>query len=202
MLKDHGIVVGNAYNKYSSKNVLVRQLMRRFYDNLILLVEKANPQTIHEVGCGEGFLATRLQESMDVSIIASDFSELIIDVARELHGDRIEFEVRSIYDLNPDTDAADCIVCAEVLEHLDDPRRALSSLASVARPYCVMSVPREPIWRCLNMARGRYWRDRGNTPGHLQHWSTRSFVNFVSQEFDVIEVRSPLPWTMLLARVR
>jgi hypothetical protein len=30
-------------------------------------------------------------------------------------------------------------------------------------------VPREPIWRIGNMARGRYLGDLGNTPGHIQH---------------------------------
>jgi len=27
-----------------------------------------------------------------------------------------------------------------------------------------VSVPREPLWRMLNMARGAYWKSLGNTP--------------------------------------
>jgi hypothetical protein len=59
-------------------------------------------------------------------------------------------------------------------------------------------VPREPIWRLLNMMRGKYIGSLGNTPGHLQHWSTSEFRKFVAPVFNVVEVRTPLPWTILL----
>ncbi|AMP03321.1 methyltransferase -containing domain protein [Collimonas pratensis] len=42
----------------------------------------------------------------------------------------------------------------------------------------------------------------GNTPGHINHWSTRGFIQLISKYFDVIEVKSPLPWTMLLCQPR
>jgi hypothetical protein len=63
-------------------------------------------------------------------------------------------------------------------------------------------VPREPVWRMTNMARGAYLRDLGNTPGHLNHWSKRSFVSLLSRYGTVEHVRSPFPWTMLLVSVR
>jgi hypothetical protein len=52
-----------------------------------------------------------------------------------------------------------------------------------------------------NMARGAYLRELGNTPGHLNHWSKRSFVSLLSRYGKVEHVRSPFPWTMLLVRV-
>jgi hypothetical protein len=79
---------------------------------------------------------------------------------------------------------------------------ALSILASVARPYLLVSVPREPIWRMLNLLRGAYISQAGNTPGHVQHWSTRAFVRFLREKFEIIKVQKPLPWTMVLCRVR
>jgi hypothetical protein len=62
-------------------------------------------------------------------------------------------------------------------------------------------VPREPLWRGLNMARGAYWRSLGNTPGHVNHWSKREFVSLLSGYGAVEEARSPFPWTMLLVRL-
>jgi hypothetical protein len=59
-------------------------------------------------------------------------------------------------------------------------------------------VPNEPLWRALNMARGAYLSDFGNTPGHLQHWGSRSFRRFIETELDVIEMSRPLPWLMAL----
>jgi len=90
-------------------------------------------------------------------------------------------------------------VGAEVLEHLEDPRVALREIQRTAAGYVLLSVPREPVWRAMNLARFAYWRDLGNTPGHLQHWSSGAFVNLVRAFFEILEVRRPLPWTVVLA---
>jgi len=75
-------------------------------------------------------------------------------------------------------------------------------LAGLATPWAIVSVPREPLWRALNLARLKYVGALGNTAGHLNHWSRRSFVDFLERRFDVVEVRSPIPWTMALCRAR
>ena len=93
----------------------------------------------------------------------------------------------------PTRHAAELVVCCEVLEHLDDPERALEVLAGLARPWLIASVPREPLWRALNLARLSYVGALGNTPGHLNHWSKRGFERFLGERFEVVEVRSPHP---------
>jgi hypothetical protein len=55
------------------------------------------------------------------------------------------------------------------------------------------------VFRGCNLVAGRYVRDLGNTPGHLNHWSRRGFVRFVSQVAEVQEVTSPFPWTCVWA---
>jgi hypothetical protein len=89
----------------------------------------------------------------------------------------------------------------EVLEHVPEPEHTVAEMARCASGYLLVSVPREPLWRMLNMARGAYWPALGNTPGHLNHWSRRSFVGLLSRHGEVVEVRSPFPWTMLLVRL-
>jgi SAM-dependent methyltransferase len=117
-------------------------------------------------------------------------------------GASIPFRVADLYGLDPERDGAELVVCCEVLEHLPDPGRALDILAGLARPHLIASVPREPLWRLLNLARGRYWRDLGNTPGHLQHWSSARFAEMLGSRLEVVEVRKPLPWAMALCRAR
>ena len=53
-------------------------------------------------------------------------------------------------------------------------------MARCAQRWLLVSVPREPVWRMVNMARGAYWKDLGNTPGHVNHWSKRSFTRMLS----------------------
>jgi hypothetical protein len=88
-----------------------------------------------------------------------------------------------------------------VLEHVTDPEHTVAEMAHVARSHLIVSVPREPLWRALNMARGAYLRDLGNTPGHVNHWSRRGFVELLSRHGEIIEIRSPFPWTMIFLRV-
>ena len=98
-------------------------------------------------------------------------------------------------------DEFDLATAIEVLEHVPDPEHTLAEMARCAERHLLVSVPREPLWRMLNMARGAYLGQLGNTPGHLNHWSKRSFVRLLSQHGEVVELRSPFPWTMLLVRL-
>ena len=89
----------------------------------------------------------------------------------------------------------------EVLEHVPDPEATVAEMARVASRHLLVSVPREPLWRGLNIARGSYVKDLGNTPGHVNHWSKRDFVAFLNRHGRVVEARSPFPWTMCLVDV-
>ena len=95
----------------------------------------------------------------------------------------------------------DLAAAIEVLEHVPDPAHTVSEMARCAQRHLLVSVPREPLWRMLNLARGAYVSELGNTPGHLNHWSRRSFVRLLSRHGEVLEIRSPFPWTMLLVRL-
>ena len=200
---EDGIVVGNVYNKYESGNPIARYLLANFHGALLDLIRQSGAREAHEVGCGEGYLSAFLHEQLGLRIRGSDRSAEIIRVARELHSPlEMYFTNRSIYDLQETDDSAPLIVCCEVLEHLEEPRRALRILRELARPYAIMSTPREPAWRIANMLRGKYIRDLGNTPGHVQHWSRRGLLRLLSDDFEVVDVRSPFPWTVALCTAR
>ena len=62
---------------------------------------------------------------------------------------------------------------------MPEPEATVAEMARVAQRWLLVSVPREPLWRGLNMARGAYLRELGNTPGHVNHWSKRAFVSLL-----------------------
>lgn len=202
-IQEDGLVVGNVYDKYGSRNPIVRWIMKGFSDSLDSFVAKASPRTIHEVGCGEGYWVLDWNQQ-GIEARGSDFSKTVIDLARENAKNQDlspgVFSIHSIYEIEPGRDSADLIVCCEVLEHLEKPEEALAALQVAAKGHVILSVPREPIWRILNLARGKYLTSLGNTQGHIQHWSKYGFIRLVTKYFDVLAVKNPIPWTMLLCR--
>ncbi len=196
---DAGNIVGNVYDKYNTSNPIARALMRGFTGAVTDLYLGTGADSVLEVGCGEGHLADHLVkrrrparfEACDVALRPAPGLDPHI-VLREA----------SIYEL-PYPDASfDLVVCCEVLEHLADPAAGLAELARVARRQVLLSTPWEPVWRLLNIARGRYLGALGNTPGHVQHFSRRALVELAATRLGALKVRRPLPWTVILGDVR
>jgi 2-polyprenyl-3-methyl-5-hydroxy-6-metoxy-1,4-benzoquinol methylase len=198
-----GVVTGNTYDKYGSGNPVVRRLMSGFEGALEDLFELASPRSVLDVGCGEGVLVQRWAERLgDGRVVGVDLEEDSIQAGWAEHAaPNLEYKVVETAELPFAANEFDLASAIEVLEHVPDPERTLAEMARCARSHLLVSVPREPLWRALNMARGAYWSSLGNTPGHLNHWSRRSFVALLARHGEVVQVRSPFPWTMLLVRV-
>jgi len=201
MLQHRGVVVGNTYDKYGTKNPIARALMVGFLRAFERALPVAPPERVLEIGAGEGRLLERVRARYPgARCVAAEWSPVLAARARAETG--LPYVAQSAEALGVRDAAVDLVIACEVLEHLQDPERALAEIARVARGRVVLSVPREPLWRALNLARGAYVRDLGNTPGHVQHWSRRAFVALVEARFRVREVFSPLPWTLVAAETR
>jgi SAM-dependent methyltransferase len=198
-----GIVTGNTYDKYGSTNPVVRRLMAGFERTLEELFVQADPQSLLDVGCGEGVLthewALRLGDKRVVGIDLDD--PQLHAQWEDRQAPNLEYRVMKAENLPFADDEFDVASAIEVLEHVPDPEHTVAEMARVASRWLLVSVPREPLWRSLNMARGAYLKDLGNTPGHLNHLSKRSFAALLSRHGEVVEARSPFPWTMLLVRL-
>jgi 2-polyprenyl-3-methyl-5-hydroxy-6-metoxy-1,4-benzoquinol methylase len=202
-VSDAGVVTGNTYDKYGSSNPVVRRLMARFEGTLDELFHKAAPKSLLDVGCGEGVLVHQWAQSMRSGrVVGIDLEEESIQAGwAERQAPNLEYRVMEAENLPFVDNEFELASAIEVLEHVPDPEHTVSEMARCAERHLLVSVPREPLWRILNLARGAYWSELGNTPGHLNHWSRRSFVSLLSRHGKVVEVRSPFPWTMLLVRL-
>lgn len=179
--------------------------MQGFLRSFLELAAMAKPVGCAlEVGCGEGELSMRLArigwdaQGCDIA------DEAVVEARRRAAaaGLTIPFRTLDVLSAGKIYQPSDLVICCEVMEHLEDPSAALDVLAGLSKNFLILSVPREPIWRVLNMMRGCYWKDFGNTPGHIQHWSKHSFLSLLEGRLEVVAVRSPLPWTLALCRVK
>jgi ubiquinone/menaquinone biosynthesis C-methylase UbiE len=198
-----GTVTGNTFDKYGSTNPVVRRLMAGFERALDDLFRAAAPASILDVGCGEGVLTHKWADRIAPGrVVGLDLEDPRIQAEWEQRrADNLEYRVMKAENLPFGDGEFELAAAIEVLEHVPDPEHTVAEMARVASGHLLVSVPREPLWRALNMARGAYLRDLGNTPGHLNHWSKRAFVRLLAQHGEVVEARSPFPWTMLLVRL-
>jgi 2-polyprenyl-3-methyl-5-hydroxy-6-metoxy-1,4-benzoquinol methylase len=197
------IPTGNTFDKYGSRNPIVRRLMTGFEQALSALFERARPASVLDIGCGEGVLtlewAQRLGERPVVGLDLAD-PKLEAEWQRRARPN-LSFVTGRAEALPFGEGEFDLVAAIETLEHVEDPALTLSEMARVAQRHLLVSVPREPLWRALNLSRGAYIRDLGNTPGHVNHWSRRGFERLLSGHGEVTEIRTPFPWTMALVHV-
>ena len=197
------VPTGNTYDKYGSANPVVKRLMSKFHRSLDELWEIARAESVLDVGCGEGVLTCQWAERLPAGrVVGIDLDDPKLRAEWETRRrPNLEYRAEEATSLSFDDGEFDLAAAIEVLEHVPEPETTLSEMARVARSHLLVSVPREPMWRMLNMARGAYLRDLGNTPGHLNHWSKVGFHSLLTRYGTVQEVRTPFPWTMVLVRV-
>ena len=197
------VPTGNTYDKYGSTNPVVRRLMAGFERSLDELFSAAAPGSVLDVGCGEGVLTEQWAQRLGSGrVVGVDLKDPKLEA--EWSGPRrpnLQFQPMRVQQLAFADDEFDLVAATEVLEHVDGPEPALAEMARVARHHLLVSVPHVPLWRGLNVARGAYLRELGNTPGHVNHWTRRSFVALLRRFGEVERIRAPFPWTMLLVRV-
>jgi SAM-dependent methyltransferase len=199
------VPTGNTYDKYGSTNPIERRMMRGFFSALDRYLDHtldhAPPTRIFEIGIGEGVVTSRVIERFDgVPVIGLDLPDE--ELAAQWQSRDLSCAFGDASNLPFPDGAFDLVLAIEVFEHLPDPDAAMAELARVCSGSLIASVPFEPIWRVGNMARGRYLRALGNTPGHINHWTHRGFRQLVGSHFEVVDRSTPLPWTMVLANAR
>lgn len=191
---------GNFYDKYNSKNIIEKTIMKNFFNNIKIAIDSIEFSSMLDVGCGEGYITEFIYQIRQCNKIEGiDISPRIIEEAA-LRIPLAKFSIGSALSIDRPDGSYEIVVASEVLEHLTEPDTALKEIFRVTSKYALVSVPNEPVWRICNMARGKYIGDLGNTPGHIQHWSSSQFIKLVSKYGIIEKVLSPFPWSMLLCQ--
>ncbi len=194
------ILTGHYYNKHASGHPFVRWLVKRYARTLQEWVSGLGIRSALEIGSGEGYILSYVHAARpDLRLTGSDLTVEMAQVGRAqmgqadwcvTRGEQLPFG-ESQFDL--------CLAC-EVLEHVPEPEAVLEEMGRVTRDYIIVSVPDEPLWRVLNVMRGRYLGEWGNTPGHLHHWSAKDIRRAVGKHLKVLQVARPAPWVFVLAQ--
>jgi len=187
--------------KYTTRNLLVQWLIRKFFQKACCLVRQVSPTSVLDVGCGEGLIGPQLMRQLQrvehKIYLGVDKSVETLAVAAQLNPEA-SFVCMKTPSLGIKDRGFDLVLCLEVLEHVEDPFALLAELQRVSSRYCLISVPHEPFFQLASFLRGRHLSSWGNHPEHIQHWGSRSFREVLSNFFIVRVVQQPFPWLLAL----
>ncbi len=188
------------YKKYNSNNPIQRILINNFRKTLFLCLRDLKIDDVLDAGCGEGFILSELKrhnigkhlEGIDSSKEALFIGKRYFPYLNLKHGD--------IYSLPYEDNSFDLVICTEVLEHLEKPNEAINEIKRVSRKYCLLSVPNEPFFKIANFIRGKNLSRWGSDVDHIQCWNSKDFENFIKHKLEILAVKKPFPWTMVLSK--
>lgn len=136
--KEEGKKYFNNYDKLDSE-VLLRYETQA--DLIIKLLSKLDFNSVCEIGCGFGRITNKMLEAFDIqkeNYLAFDLSSDQIQQAKKLFGDKAQFLVSTIDELNVSR-KFDLVLASEVLMHIphNEIQQAISKMVNLSSKYIV-----------------------------------------------------------------
>ena len=182
-------------HKYTNKKFFHNLFLNRFLDTVFYEINKLDPKTILDFGCGEGFFLKAMKDRglSEKKILGVDTRKKAVENASSLLPE-YDFKQTDIFQINPDEFQFDLVMAIEVLEHLYEPEKFVKHLNLLSSRYVLFTVPFEPWFQIINLLRGRDILRLGNHPEHLNHWSLASFRMFLTPYIKIKTLFAKFPW--------
>jgi methionine biosynthesis protein MetW len=158
----------------------------------------AGVRRVLDLGCSTGWLAGALKERGEVEVVGIEREPAYAAIA-EKRCDRVV--VGDVEDVPPDLGRFDCLVAADVLEHLVDPWRALEAYVRLLDPGCraIVSLPNAAHWTTFAaLARGSWPRrpEGIHDATHLRWFTLRDAVELCEGAGLRVEHVERRPWVL------
>jgi methionine biosynthesis protein MetW len=158
----------------------------------------AAARRVLDLGCSTGWLAAALKERSEVEVVGIEREPAYAALAKE-RCDRVV--VGDVEDVPSDLGRFDCLVAADVLEHLVDPWSALEAYARLLEPGCraIVSLPNAAHWTTFAALAAGSWprRPEGiHDATHLRWFTLRDAVDLCEGAGLRVEHVERRPWVL------
>lgn len=134
-------------------------------------------KSVLDIGCGSAYKLLKYLGQYDtLGIEVSPMYEWLLEKYPDRRWMKSDFNT-------PEKFSADLVICADVIEHLEDPDELLAFINRIHCKNVILSTPsRDLLYHFWN--RG-YWGPPKNKH-HIREWSASEFREYVSQTLDVV----------------
>ncbi|MBN8657024.1 MAG: class I SAM-dependent methyltransferase [Anaerolineae bacterium] len=139
-----------------------------------------------DIGCGPGYFLTAAQK-LGFDVYGLDPSDYIVAQAQKTWGDKVQLGL--IESANYAPESFDLVVAFDTFEHIYDPKKFLSAIHKVLKPGGVLAITTPDPTSTLSKISGKNWVSY-KLPEHVFYWSPETIRKVLSDEYEVLEVRT------------
>jgi 2-polyprenyl-3-methyl-5-hydroxy-6-metoxy-1,4-benzoquinol methylase len=136
-----------------------------------------------DAGCGNAYGTALLARAGALELVGVDRASDVIHDARRDMPAKVTLDVGDVTSLDYDDGAFDLVVCFEVIEHLEDPGRALDEFRRVLSPHGLLAVS----------SPNRVTYPPGN-PHHVHEYVPTELAEELSRRFSVVRLERQNTW--------
>ncbi|MEN9563418.1 MAG: hypothetical protein RIR73_1662 [Chloroflexota bacterium] len=139
-----------------------------------------------DIGCGPGYFLTAAQK-LGFDVYGLDPSDYIVAQAQKTWGDKVQLGL--IESANYAPESFDLVVAFDTFEHIYEPKKFLSAIHKVLKPGGVLAITTPDPTSTLSKISGKNWVSY-KLPEHVFYWSPETIRKVLSDEYEVLEVRT------------
>lgn len=184
-------------DKGKYNNFFKQVLINNFLGEVVKNIEALEAKNLIDVGCGEGYPeAFFLKRLPYLTITGLDLNNEYLKQARKKNPD-VKYLKGDIFKLDFKPETFDLAIVLEVLEHLENPSRAIKQVKKVAKKT-IFSVPHEPWFSLMSFLSGSYTKAFGKHPEHINSWNKETFIQMLLKHYNKVSIKSAFPWIIAL----
>lgn len=152
------------------------------YQNDVYLLAKKianenNVNYVSDVGCGSAYKL--MKYFLEYNTVGYDL-ELTVNFLRK----KYPKNVWVVSNFNDKPQKADLVICADVIEHVDNPDDLMRFIMKMNPKHVIISTPDRDL---LHEILGRSHTGPPINKHHIREWAYDEFYNYISQYFNVIQ---------------
>jgi ubiquinone/menaquinone biosynthesis C-methylase UbiE len=183
---------------YNSDWCVQRFWQRRRTDAIKKMLGASDGDIILDIGCGSGVQLRALEVAKPNLLVGTDVNRKALVYAKNKNIPQSEFVLADAQNLPFRSETVNRIICAEIIEHLNEPEQMIAETRRVLKNggSMVITTPNEhSIWGLYEFFWDTFGRGRNYGETHLKFFSVReleSFFPLYQRSHETLYLFSPL----------